>query len=78
MCQCLAQAIAAGEIRAVPVEPAALTVLALARVLLERHLHGWTHLTPEEDVLFIRSLIMNGLRKSLSNDDCRVRDSKMD
>jgi AcrR family transcriptional regulator len=63
MRRCLQQAIAEGELRAVPVEPAALAIFALARGFFERHLRGWTQLTLEEDVAFIRSLIMDGLRK---------------
>ncbi len=63
MRQCLEQAIAAGELRVVPVEPAAFTIFALARGFAERHLCGWTHLTLEEDIAFTRSLIMNGLRR---------------
>jgi AcrR family transcriptional regulator len=62
MRQCLEQAIAEGEVRAVPVVPAALSIFALAHAFFERHLRGWTHLTLEEDVAFTRSLIMNGLR----------------
>jgi AcrR family transcriptional regulator len=63
MRQCLEEAIADGELRSIPVEPAAFTIFALARGFFERHLRGWTHLTLEEDVAFTHSLIMNGLRK---------------
>jgi AcrR family transcriptional regulator len=63
MRECLERAIAEGELRAVPVEPAALAIFALARGFFERHLRGWTRLTLEEDAAFTRSLIMDGLRK---------------
>jgi AcrR family transcriptional regulator len=62
MRQCLAQAIADGEISAIPVESAAFSILALARALLERHLYGWTRLAPGEDIAFTHSLIMYGLQ----------------
>jgi hypothetical protein len=63
MRQCLEQAIAEGELRAVPVVPAALAILALARGFFERHLRGWTQLTLEEDIAFTRSLIMDKITK---------------
>ena len=62
MRQCLAQAIAEGELRAVPVEPAAFAIFDLARGFAERHLRGWARLPLEEDVAFIHSLILNGLQ----------------
>jgi len=62
MCQCLEQAIAQGELRAVPVEPAAMTIHDLSRSFVHRHLRGWVHLPPEEDLALTRSLILNGLR----------------
>ena len=62
MCQCLEQAIAQGELRAIPVEPAALAIFDLARGFLERHLRGWAQLSLEEDVAFTHSLILNGLQ----------------
>ncbi|HWF85674.1 MAG TPA: helix-turn-helix domain-containing protein [Vicinamibacterales bacterium] len=61
--QCLEQAIARGEIRAVEVEPTAFAILDLARGFAERHLRGWAHLTLEEDVASVRSLILHGLRR---------------
>jgi hypothetical protein len=63
MCQCLEQAIAQGELRAAPVEPAAMAIHDLSRGFVIRHLRGWAHLPPEEDLAFTHSLIMNGLRK---------------
>ena len=61
MRQCLEQAIAQGELRAIPVEPAALAIFDLARGFLERHLRGWAQLSLEEDVAFTHSLILYGL-----------------
>jgi AcrR family transcriptional regulator len=63
MRQCLEEAISQGELRAIPVEPAAFMIFDLARGFAERHLRGWAHLTLEEDVAFTHSLILNGLRK---------------
>ena len=62
MRQCLEQAIAQGELRAIPVEPAALAIFDLARGFLERHLRGWAQLSLEEDVAFTHSLILYGLQ----------------
>jgi AcrR family transcriptional regulator len=62
MRQCLEQAIAQGEVRAVPVESAAFAIFDLSKGFLERHLRGWAHLTLEEDLAFTHALIMNGLR----------------
>jgi AcrR family transcriptional regulator len=62
MRQCLTQAIAEGELRAVPVEPAAFAIFDLARGFAERHLRGWARLPLEEDVAFTHSLILNGLQ----------------
>ena len=62
MCQCLERAVADGEIRRVAVEPAAFAILDLARGFAERHLRGWAHLTLEEDIACLHSLILNGLR----------------
>ncbi len=61
--QCLEEAIAGGEIRAVEVEPTAFAILDLARGFAERHLRGWAHLTLEEDVASVRSLILHGVRR---------------
>jgi TetR/AcrR family acrAB operon transcriptional repressor len=61
MRRCLEQAIAQGELRAIPVEPAALAIFDLARGFLERHLRGWAQLSLEEDVAFTHSLILYGL-----------------
>jgi AcrR family transcriptional regulator len=61
MRQCLEQAVAAGEIRPVAVEPAAFAILDLARGFAERHLRGWAHLALEEDVACLHSLILDGL-----------------
>lgn len=63
MRHCLEQAIARDEIRAVPVEAAALAIFDLARGFVERHLSGWGHLSLEEDLAFTRSLILGGLGK---------------
>jgi AcrR family transcriptional regulator len=63
MRQCLEHAVADGEIRPVAVEPAACAILDLARGFAERHLRGWAHLTLEEDIACLRSLILNGLRR---------------
>jgi len=63
MRQCLEQAIAQGELRAVPVESAAFAIFDLSKGFLERHLRGWAHLPLEEDLAFTHSLIMNGLRE---------------
>jgi len=63
MRQCLQEAMAQGELRAVPVEPAAFAIFDLTKGFLERHLRGWAHLPLEEDLAFTHSLIMNGLRK---------------
>jgi AcrR family transcriptional regulator len=60
--QCLEQAMAQGELRAIPVEPAAFAIFDLARGFAERHLRGWAHLPLEEDAAFTHSLILNGLR----------------
>jgi AcrR family transcriptional regulator len=62
MRQCLEQAIAQGELLAVPVEPAAFAIFDLARGFAERHLRGWSHMSLEEDAAFTHSLILNGLR----------------
>ncbi len=62
MRQCLEQAISQGELRAIPVEPAALAIFDLARGFLERHLRGWAQLSLEEDVAFTHSLILYGLQ----------------
>jgi AcrR family transcriptional regulator len=62
MCQCLDQAIAQGELRAIQVEPAAFAIFDLARGFAERHLRGWAELSLEEDVAFTHSLILNGLQ----------------
>lgn len=62
MRQCLAEAIARGELRAVPVEPAAFAIFDLARGFAERHLRGWARLSLEEDVAFTHSMILNGLQ----------------
>ena len=62
MRQCLMQAIAEGELRAVPVEPAAFAIFDLARGFAERHLRGWAQLSLQEDVAFTHSLILNGLQ----------------
>ena len=62
MRRCLEQAIAQGELRAIPVEPAALAIFDLARGFLERHLRGWAQLSLEEDVAFTHSLILYGLQ----------------
>lgn len=62
MRQCLTQAIAQGELRAVPVEPASFAIFDLAKGFAERHLRGWTQLPLEEDVAFTHSLILNGLQ----------------
>jgi AcrR family transcriptional regulator len=62
MRQCLEEAVAAGEIRPVAVEPAAFAILDLARGFAERHLRGWAHLTLEEDIACLHSLILDGLR----------------
>jgi len=62
MRQCLEQAIAHGELRGIPVEPAALAIFDLARGFLERHLRGWAQLSLEEDVAFTHSLILYGLQ----------------
>jgi AcrR family transcriptional regulator len=64
MQRCLEQAIAEGELRAIPVEPAAFAIFDLARGFAERHLRGWAHLTMEEDLAFTRTLILNGLRNT--------------
>jgi len=63
MRQCLEQAIADGELRAVPVEPAAFAIFDLARGFAERHLRGWSHLSLEDDAAFTHMLILKGLRK---------------
>ena len=62
MRQCLMQAIAQGELRPVPVEPAAFAIFDLAKGFAERHLRGWTRLPLDEDVAFTHSLILNGLQ----------------
>ncbi len=62
MRQCLEQAIAQGELRAVPVEPAAMAIYDIAKGFVHRHLRGWAPLPPEEDLAFTHSLILNGLR----------------
>jgi AcrR family transcriptional regulator len=62
MRQCLEQAIAQGELRAVPVEPAAFAIFDLARGFVERHLRGWAYLPLEDDAAFTHSMILNGLR----------------
>jgi AcrR family transcriptional regulator len=62
MRQCLEEAIASGEIRPVAVEPVAFAILDLARRFAERHLRKWAHVTLEEDVACLHSLILNGLR----------------
>lgn len=62
MRQCLEQAIAEGELRAIPVEPAAFAIFDLARGFAERHLRGWSHLSLEEDAAFTHTLILKGLR----------------
>lgn len=62
MSQCLEQAIARGELREIPVEPAALAIFDLARGFAERHLSGWAQLSLQEDVAFTHSLILNGLQ----------------
>ncbi len=61
--QCLEEAIAEGEIRAVEVEPVAFAILDLAKGFAERHLRGWAHLTLEEDAACVHSLILHGLRR---------------
>jgi AcrR family transcriptional regulator len=62
MHRCLEQAIADGEIREIPIEPAAFAIFDLARGFAERHLRGWAHLSMEEDVAFTHSLILKGLQ----------------
>jgi len=62
MRQCLTEAIAQGELRAVPIEPAAFAIYDIAKGFAERHLRGWARLSLEEDLAFTHSLILNGLR----------------
>ncbi len=62
MRQCLEQAIAQGELRTVPAEPAAVAIYDIAKGFVHRHLRGRAHLPPEEDLAFIHSLILSGLR----------------
>jgi AcrR family transcriptional regulator len=60
--QCLKEAIAGNEIRAVPVDEAAFAIFDLARGFAERHLGGWSNLALEQDVAFTHSLLINGLK----------------
>lgn len=59
---CVEQAIANGEIRAVPPEAAAHAISDLARGFAERQLNGWTELTLAEDMEFTRSMMLRGLQ----------------
>jgi AcrR family transcriptional regulator len=62
MRQCLEQAIAQGELRPMPVEPAVFAIFDIARGFAERHLRGWAHVSLEEDLTFTQSLILTGLQ----------------
>jgi AcrR family transcriptional regulator len=59
---CVEHAIARGEIRSVPIEAAAFSILDLARGFAERHLRGWATTPLEDDLAFTHSLILNGLQ----------------
>jgi AcrR family transcriptional regulator len=63
MRRCLEDAIEKGEIRPVPVEAAAFAIFDLARGFAERHLSGWKYVSLEEDVAFLKSLILGGLKQ---------------
>jgi len=61
--KCLTEAIARGELRAMPAEHAAFAIFDLARGFAERHLRGWATIPLEEDFECTRTLILRGLRK---------------